>query len=127
MSPSNFLIYHNKNVRSKIQTIVVSISPDNVPQTLKYIDSVVSRLDSEHLFEFRFFDDLLDELYENENNLLALTAILAGVCVLVSSLGLFGLTAFTIGQRTKEIGVRKVLGASTGQILLLLMKNCWRW
>ena len=52
-----------------------------------------------------------------------LTGIFAGVCIFIACLGLFGLAAFTTEQRTKEIGIRKVLGASASQIIMLLSRN----
>ncbi len=105
------------------RTIVVSVTGDHLFQTINDIDAVVSRVDPKHPFEFRFFDDLLNELYADESHLMALTGALAGICIFISCMGLFGLAAFTTEQRTREIGIRKVLGATTTQIILMLTRN----
>ena len=112
------------NLRHVIsRDIVISISHDNVTETISYIDSVLSEIDKIHPVDYVFFRDLFDDMYQDENNLVMLIAILAGICIFVSSMGLYGLAAFLTVQRTKEIGVRKVLGASTSQIIFLLTRN----
>ncbi|CAA9531255.1 MAG: Acidobacterial duplicated orphan permease (function unknown) [uncultured Segetibacter sp.] len=62
-------------------------------------------------------------MYESENRLAALSRYFAGIAILISCLGLFGLAAFTAERRRKEIGVRKVIGATVTQIVLLLTKD----
>ncbi|MDP6264426.1 MAG: ABC transporter permease [Pseudomonadales bacterium] len=105
------------------RTIIVSVAGEDVFRTINYIDSVISEIDPEHPFEFRFFDDLLNEMYENETNLMHLTSVFAGICMFISCLGLFGVAAFTTELRTKEIGIRKVIGATTLQIITMLARN----
>jgi putative ABC transport system permease protein len=73
-----------------------------------------------HPFEFEFVDDSLDRLYVADTRLTRLIAIFAGLCIAIACLGLFGLASFMAAQRTREIGVRKVFGARTGQIITLL-------
>ena len=75
------------------------------------------------IFEFEFLDDQLDELYRSEQSVMSLTGMFSAICVFISCLGLFGLASFTTEQRTKEIGVRKVLGSSSWQIIVLLSKS----
>ena len=112
------------NMRHVIsRDIVISVSRENVSETIDYIDSVMSQIDKVHPFEYFLFSELFDEMYQDENNLLMLIAMLGGVCIFVSSMGLYGLAAFMTSQRTKEIGVRKVLGASVSQIIFLLTRN----
>ena len=112
------------NLRHVIsRDIVISLSPENVSETIDYIDTVMSEIDKVHPFEYFFFTDLYDDMYQDENNLLMLIAMLAGICILVSIMGLYGLAAFLTVQQTKEIGVRKVLGASVSQIIFLLTRN----
>jgi putative ABC transport system permease protein len=105
------------------RSIIVSIKNDNVPRTLATIRSVVSSLDPRHPFEYAFFDDLLDQQYVAETKIMRLTGVFGLVCIAISCLGLFGLAAFTTEQRTKEIGVRKALGASLVDIILMLSKG----
>jgi len=103
--------------------IVVSITDADIFRTVDHIDSVISRIDPNHPFEFKFLDEMLQQHYESEVNLMNLTSAFSAICILISCMGLFGLTALTTEQRTKEIGVRKVLGASTLQIIATLSKN----
>ena len=105
------------------RTIVLNVAGEDIFQTINYIDSVISEFDPKNPFEFRFFDDLLNELYEKDSNLMQLTAVFAGICIYISCLGLFGVAAYTTEQRTKEIGIRKVLGASISNIVLLLSRD----
>jgi putative ABC transport system permease protein len=81
------------------------------------------QFDKEHPFEFKFLDDSLDQLYLSDTRLTRLIAIFSGLCIFIACLGLFGLASFTTAQRTREIGVRKVLGARTSQIVTLLARR----
>ncbi len=74
-------------------------------------------------FSYAFLDDRFGNMYASEIRLGKVFAIFAGFAILIACLGLFALTAFTAEQRTKEIGIRKVLGASVGGIVLLLSKD----
>ena len=105
------------------EAMVVSIAPDGVFQTLNYIESVLSRFAENTQYSHHFYTELLDEVYEEDNKLITLTTILAGICIFIAMMGIYGLAAFTTEQRTKEIGIRKVLGATTGQIILLIAKT----
>ena len=103
--------------------LVISISGDDVGQTLGHIESVMSQVDPKHPFEYTFLDDSLDQLYKSEHQLMRLIGIFAVVCIFIACLGLFGLASFTTEQRTREIGTRKVLGATTWQIIALLARR----
>lgn len=103
--------------------LILHISGENASQTLAFIKEKFAEFDPEHPFQYEFLDDSLDKLYLSENRLMKLIGIFGGVCILISCMGLFGLTAFTTEQRTKEIGVRKVLGATTWQIITMLSRN----
>jgi len=103
--------------------LVLNISGAQVSQTLDFVEHVISQADPKHPFEFNFLDDSLDKLYKSEHQLMRLIGIFAAVCIFIACLGLFGLAAFTTEQRTREIGMRKVLGASTWQIITLLARR----
>jgi putative ABC transport system permease protein len=75
------------------------------------------------IFEYRFFDENLAKQYADEERLSSITRTFSGIAILISSLGLYGLISFMAVQRTKEVGVRKVLGASVFDILLLFYKE----
>jgi putative ABC transport system permease protein len=78
-------------------------------------------------FSYRFMDESFNELYKSERNI-GLTALAASLfAVFVACLGLFGLSSFMAQQKTKEIGIRKTLGASIYSILLLLLKDFLKW
>jgi putative ABC transport system permease protein len=105
------------------RTMVIKLAPGQTREGVAHVESVMKKFDPTRPFEYRFLDDALNEMYQSEVNLMTLTGIFAGICIFVSCLGLFGLSAFTTEQRSKEIGVRKVLGASTGQIVLMLARG----
>jgi putative ABC transport system permease protein len=106
-----------------IQKLVMNISGQDVDQTLAHIGRVVRDADPNHPFEFEFLDDRLDQLYKDEHQLTRLIGVFAGICIFIACLGLFGLAAFATEQRTREIGTRKVLGATPLQIIVLLSRR----
>jgi putative ABC transport system permease protein len=103
--------------------MIVSIAPERIGETLGHIRELFAKLDPAHPFEYTFVDEELDRLYVSEDRLMRLIGIFAAICIFVACLGLFGLSASTTQQRTKEIGVRKVLGASTFEIIFLLARR----
>lgn len=103
--------------------LVVNISGEDVGGTLDRIQRVISQADPKHPFEYTFLDDSLNNLYKSEHQLMGLIGIFAAVCIFIACLGLFGLASFTTEQRTREIGTRKVLGATTWQIIGLLARH----
>jgi putative ABC transport system permease protein len=103
--------------------LVVRISGGDVEQTLGYIEDVMTKVDPKHPFQFAFLDDQLDHLYKSEHQLTRLISIFALICIFIACLGLFGLASFTTEQRTREIGTRKVLGATAWQIITLLSRR----
>jgi ABC-type antimicrobial peptide transport system permease subunit len=75
------------------------------------------------LFDYSLFSESIMENYEEEANMMNLFQIFSGIAILIGCLGLYGLVAFLASQKTKEIGIRKVLGASVGQILNIFSKE----
>ncbi len=106
-----------------LSNLTVKISGDDIPGTLAYLEERWSEYDPKHPFEYKFLDDSLDELYVSDRQQTTLIGIFAALCILLSCLGLFGLSAFTTQQRTREIGIRKILGATTGGIIFMFFKN----
>ena len=100
--------------------MVLNIAGRDVRATLNFVEQTMRKFDPLHPFEFEFLDDSLERLYIADERLTRLIAIFAGVCIFIACLGLFALASFTAAQRTREIGVRKVFGARTGQIIALL-------
>ncbi len=110
--------------RPAIQRILVlNIAEEERQQTLSFLQNKFAEYDPKHPFDFAFLDDSISEFYVSEERLMKMTGIFSGICIFISCLGLFGLAAFTTEQRSKEIGIRKVLGASTSQIIVLLSRK----
>lgn len=95
----------------------------NLPTLLASIGSIYKKYDQDTPFSYTFMDDAFNKQYQAEDRLASIFSIFTGITVLLATLGLFGLAAFTIEQRTKEIGVRKILGASLTAITSLLSKD----
>jgi putative ABC transport system permease protein len=106
--------------------IFLKIDPENIPHTLAQVKNVFERLNPGFPFEYEF----LDATYETQFNFVrrtrSLIAYLAGFAIFISCLGLFGLASFNVEQKTKEIGIRKVLGSSVSRIVILLSKDLTR-
>ena len=127
--------FHFSSLHSKIEPLVISLRPEdvnyvflkidgnNVEETLKYVESHFKAFNPRYPFEYEFLDQSYASLYERESNMGSLANYFAGIAVFISLLGLFGLASFAAEQRIKEIGIRKVLGAGIGNLILLLAKN----
>ena len=101
----------------------VKISPDNVEQSIQAVQGTWERLVPDRPFEYSFLDEHFETLYQADEQMSKVVSIIAGLAIIIACLGLFGLASITTEQRTKEIGIRKVLGASLGQLLMTLSKN----
>ncbi|GAB2518434.1 ABC transporter permease [Spirosoma aerophilum] len=101
----------------------IRISGASSTQTLAHIRSVWQRLYPTDVFEHEFLNDQLAQFYETETTISQLVNVFALMAMVICGLGLYGLVAFTVGQRTKEIGIRKVLGASIASLVGLLSKD----
>jgi putative ABC transport system permease protein len=108
---------------SQQRLMVLNIKGENVGRTLDFVEAVLRQADARHPFEYEFLDQQLNNLYKSEHDLTRLIAIFAAICIFIACLGLFGLIAFTTEQRSREIGTRKVLGATAFQIIMLLAQR----
>ena len=106
---------------------LVKLKGNDVPAALASVRGVWARLNPGAPFEFSFLDQTYRDLYRKERTAVRVFNVFAGLAVLISCLGLFGLAAHTAERRTKEIGVRKVLGAGEAGLVLLLSKEFGRW
>jgi ABC-type antimicrobial peptide transport system permease subunit len=114
--------------RSVERNISVSLQPQNQAKdswkaTIDKIGKVWTTVYPKDEFEFHFFDEDIAKYYTAEKNVSSLLIWATGLAVFISCLGLLGLVIYTTTQRTKEIGVRKVLGASLGQIVGMITKD----
>lgn len=103
------------------------INPLNVSETLAYIKNKWQGYEPEREFDFFFMDDEFAAQYEAEEKLSAILSFFALLAIFIACLGLFGLASFTAEQRTKEIGIRKILGASVNNIVFHLSKEFIKW
>ncbi len=129
-----FKDFHNSSLHNPVRPLMLVYRPwydyvtvkvrmDNLPKTLDFLASVWKDFVPAHAFKFLFVDDFLNNFYRGEMRTQKAFTYLSGLAIFVACLGLLGLIAYTTEVRTKEIGVRKVLGASSGNILILLLKE----
>jgi len=138
--------FHVGSLHSLIQPIAVFLIPDegdpiyrshkrlfiklkneNILETVEHIRNEWSRIDPNNTIDYVFLDEKFDELYKAEEKLINLFSYFSFITVFIACLGLLGLASFTAEQRTKEIGIRKVLGASVSNIIILLSKEFTKW
>jgi len=127
--------YHQKSLRYPLEPMLfmpfygtnnpisVKITPTDIPKTIAAIKQKYDAFFPGNLFDYVFLDERFNKQYRNEQLFSKAFGIFAAIAIFVACLGLFGLAMFSTIQRTKEIGVRKVLGASVSGILLLLSKE----
>ena len=109
--------------RKEEDNLCVRLNRSRITQGLQYIESVYKKWDATTPFEYHFLDDNFGRQYAAERRQGSLLLTFTALAILIACLGLFGLVTFSVGQRTKEIGVRKVLGASVIRIVLLVSKD----
>jgi putative ABC transport system permease protein len=119
IKPFGFLL----NRRPDYNYLIAHIKAGNVKVALKTIKNQWAKLDPNEPFEYSFLDQDFQKNYEAEERLAAMIKYFTIIAIAISCLGLFGLTTFSVEQRVKEIGIRKVLGASTPGIVSLLSKD----
>ncbi|HTI10799.1 MAG TPA: ABC transporter permease [Puia sp.] len=104
--------------------LMVKIGPGvNLPTMMEKIKKLYERYDPTHPFDYSFLDEDFNMRYKAEDNLAGILNVFTGLTVLIACLGLFGLAAFSAAQKTKEIGIRKVLGATVQSLVLLLTRD----
>ncbi|MGB3466898.1 MAG: ABC transporter permease [Cyclobacteriaceae bacterium] len=102
------------------RTISLKLASDNVRETLGKIENIYTDFSPEIPANYRFVDELFEEQYQSEKKLSTIIKVFAVIAILISCLGLIGMVGFIIETKLKEIGIRKVLGASTKNILMLV-------
>jgi putative ABC transport system permease protein len=117
MSPGRFYDHY----------LALRIDTDDVGSVLHTLQSKWKELVPEQPLEYFFLDALFEQIHRSEQRISALFSVFSTMAIVIACLGLFGLAAFTTQQRSKEIGVRKVLGASTAGIMAILFKEFSRW
>jgi putative ABC transport system permease protein len=105
------------------ETLSVKINPANLQQTIKEIKLKWEAAYPEHIFDYQFLDEQIGEFYETEERWSMLFTIFSSIAIFIGCLGLIGLATFMANQKNKEIGVRKVLGATVESIVFLFTKE----
>ncbi len=105
----------------------IKVNPANIPATLDYVESVMKKFSPNFPFEYTFFDQEFAKAYHPERRMVNIFSSFAILAIIVACLGLFGLSAFSAQQRTREIGIRKIMGASVARITALLSREFVRW
>jgi putative ABC transport system permease protein len=113
------LAYQYNNIQS-IDYFTVKLSGSNMEETLKGLEAALQKVDPSHLLEYNFLDDRLGDFYQQDARHGQILGLAASVAIVLACLGLFSLASFMTEQRTKEIGIRKVLGATSAQIVMML-------
>lgn len=119
-------LYYRKDQRW-IYYLSAKIRGGSIPETLDFLEKTWREFSPSYPFDYSFFDDIFDMAYRSEYRLGSMFNVFSFLAVAIACLGLFGLAAFTAEQRTKEIGIRKVLGASGRSIFVLLSKEYAKW
>lgn len=122
VEPMIFWLTHSRN-----DVMMLRIAPGNYTQTLSFIKDVARRFDSKSESEVKFLDDSLNTLYEKEERIGYFIVFVAFWCMLLAVTGLIGLVIFICKDRMKEIGVRRVNGATVTEIVLLINRNFLLW
>jgi ABC-type antimicrobial peptide transport system permease subunit len=127
--------FHYQTLKNKIEPLainvnpnylnymIVRIPPEGVSESLGFIEKTWKQVIPTYPFEYRFMDDRYDLMYRSEERIGILLRYFAILAVFVACLGLFGLASFMAEKRTKEIGIRKILGASVMQVTKLLCRE----
>lgn len=114
------MIFNDMSNPRRLNYMYIRISPNNMHETLQFIEQQATVFNPEFPFEYRFIDEQLNRMYRFAERMMKTVRIFAVFAIFISCLGLLGLAAFMAEQRTKEIGVRKVMGAPISRIILLL-------
>ncbi|HAS43761.1 MAG TPA: hypothetical protein DCS93_24985 [Microscillaceae bacterium] len=108
---------------TRANEVLIKVAPQNIKNTLAFIQGVYEELEQVYPFQFQFLDELIAKQYHNDHRQSRVFTLFSGLAILVACLGLLGLALFTVQQRTREIGIRKVLGASAYSIIWLIIRS----
>lgn len=124
--------FHNASLHTSIIPLAIWLDPSEsymalarlgssrVREGLEHLETTWARFQPDRPLDYRFLDERIQQHYQTEQRLGRLFSLFAGLAIAIACMGMFGLAAFTAEQRTKEIGIRKAVGASTGSIVALL-------
>lgn len=114
-------------IKDYLEILVVRIDASDTENTISYLEETMAKFDPENKHEFKFFDERYDAMYRSEQQMEMILKMFTSLAIFIACLGLFGLSTFMTQQRTKEIGIRKVLGADVPNIVVILSKEFTKW
>ncbi len=121
------LVFYLSPVTQAASVITVRVNSQNLPATIEYVETVWHNYNAKEKLNWSFLDQNLERMYDAEEKIGTITTVFSVLAIIIACLGLFGLISFVTEQRTKEIGIRKVLGASVTEILIILSKEITVW
>jgi len=131
--------FHFKSLHNPIEPMIFMLLPDYLEylviridtadqeNTIAFLEETMAKLDPEQPHQFNFFDTRYENMYRAEQHMGTILRLFTGLAIFIACLGLFGLSAFMTQQRTKEIGIRKVLGADIPNIIIILSREFTKW
>lgn len=124
VTPMAFFVWGTENWGSQPNYAYIKVKAGgDLRAAIEHVKSSLRTFDSEYMFNVRFFNEVLDRLYSKELSLSSLITLFSLIAIFISIVGVFGLVVFDSEYRKKEIGVRKVLGSSTAQIIVMFNKG----
>ena len=130
--------FHARSMHSLIKPLVIGCRPnsyfvhirfqsENIQDLLVHLENSYDRFKVRYPFEYFFMDEQFNQMYQSEQKLGEMLVYFSGLAIFIACLGIFGLAAHTAARRTKEIGIRKVLGASVPGVMILFSRSFTRW
>lgn len=110
-----------------LSKLLIRIAPGDIPQSLVSIEQAIREVIPNYPVTIRFLDEMLNDMYQYEYITGSIITYITALAIFISCLGLLGLASFSVERRTKEIGIRKVLGSTASGITVLFMKDFLRW
>lgn len=124
------VIYHldiNNDTQNNANFLLVKMDARDIPSTLEYIQTTWDKFANNYPFEYSFLDEDFKKLFERETTMTQVYTIFSVISISIACLGLLGLASFSVTKRTKEIGIRKIVGASFFNITGILSRDFFRW
>jgi putative ABC transport system permease protein len=130
--------FHYRSVHHKIEPVFfiwnwlqhlmcIKIFSSDIPSTIQFIENEWKKVYADVPFRYSFLDETFDQQYKNDEQGAKIIGYFTGLAIIIACMGLYALSSFVVARRTKEIGIRKTMGASTGRIFLILSLDFVKW
>lgn len=123
----SFIIFNSEGFRGGARQLNVKFKGGNVNKTIQEIENKWNEFSNESIFSYYFLEDRLARLYDMEQNSMKMFSIFSILAIIIACVGLLGLASYMAVQRTKEIGIRKALGATVSKIIMILSYDFTKW